>query len=170
MKPLLILLLLLCFTGPLAAQQKPWEKCTPAVIPQATLDVGKGVQRLKYPLQKAEEVNPEGQGDRFTTSPESVRHLILDPTDSTTTERVYAYDKGKGCGCQYSGKNLAAVKLPVTFTYPDDPEPRQRDLEIHFRPGPTPVITKIILSGTEQFLDLQTDRKVSVQIVHTFLK
>ncbi len=170
MKRLLSLALLLFLAGSGFAQQKPWEKCNPSKIPQTSFQAGKGVSRTKYPGEKTEEVNQEGQGDIFVVGPEKVVRTMVDPTDESTTQRVYTIDKSKSCQCQFSDKNLAAVKLPVSFTYPDDPEVRRRDLEIHLRPGSAPTIIKIVLSGEEQYMDLKTDRKIPVNTVHTFLK
>lgn len=170
MKRLLSLALLLCLAGTGYTQQKSWEKCKVSQIPQATFLVGKGVSRTKNPAEKTEEVNQEGQGDTFVVGPDKVIRTMVDPADDETTERVYTVDKGKACQCQFSGKNLAAVKFPVSFTYPDDPEVRKRDMEIYFRPGATPAVTKIVLSGVEQYMDLKTDRKIAVNTTHTFLK
>lgn len=170
MKRLLSLAFLFCLVEAGFTQQKFWEKCKLSTIPQATFLAGKGVARTKYPAEKTEEVNQEGQGDTFVVGPGRVVRTMVDPTDDDTTERVYTIDKSKPCQCQFSGKNLAAVKFPVSFTYPDDPEVRKRDMEIFFRPGATPAITKIVLSGMEQYMDLKTDRKIAVNTVHTFLK
>jgi hypothetical protein len=167
---LLSLALLLCLTGPGFAQQKSWEKCNISKIPQASFQAGKGVSRTKYPGEKTEEINQEGQGDTFVVGPDKVVRTMVDPTDESSAQRIYTIDKTKSCQCQFSGKNLTAVKFPVSFTYPDDPEVRKRDMEIFLRPGSATAITKIVLSGEEQYMDLKTDRKVPVNTVHTFLK
>jgi hypothetical protein len=170
LKLLLLPSLLLYLSGGAEAQQKPWSKCPLSQIPQANLEVAKGISRTKYPFEKTEEISPEGQGDQFDLGPEGIIHQVADPVDGTRTARIYTIEKGKACECQFSGKNLAAVRFPVTFTYPEDPEIRKRTMEIYFRPGTSPVITKIVVAGTEQYQDLQSDRKIPVQTVITYQK